>query len=101
MLSIMEIKWGLVPDVGITQTFPRLLPIDVAKELTFTGRVVSGSEGFEFGLVTRTSEDPLSAALALLWLEYPERSRFSSTMLRTNRRDHTTRLIRSVGRHRD
>jgi enoyl-CoA hydratase/carnithine racemase len=64
-LSIMEVKWGLVPDMGITQTLPRLLPIDVAKELTFTGRIVSGSEGLELGLVTRTSEDPLSAAAAL------------------------------------
>jgi enoyl-CoA hydratase/carnithine racemase len=64
-LSIMEIKWGLVPDMGITQTLPRLVPIDVAKELTFTGRIVSGSEGFELGLVTRTSDDPLAAALAL------------------------------------
>ncbi|MDP7703337.1 crotonase/enoyl-CoA hydratase family protein [Mycobacterium sp. TY815] len=64
-LSVMEIKWGLVPDMGITQTLPRLLPIDVAKELTFTGRIVSGSEGSELGLVTRTAADPLSAALAL------------------------------------
>ncbi|WP_156689018.1 crotonase/enoyl-CoA hydratase family protein [Mycobacterium sp. Marseille-P9652] len=64
-LSVMEIKWGLVPDMGITQTLPRLLPIDVAKELTFTGRIVSGGEGSELGLITRTSEDPLSAALAL------------------------------------
>src|SRR6476661_8583847 len=64
-LSVMEVKWGLVPDMGITQTLPRLIPIDVAKELTFTGRIVSGSEGFELGLVTRIVEDPLSAALAL------------------------------------
>ncbi|CPR13267.1 enoyl-CoA hydratase/carnithine racemase [Mycobacterium bohemicum DSM 44277] len=64
-LSIMEIKWGLVPDMGITQTLPRLLPIDVAKELTFTGRIVSGSEGAELGLITRTAADPLSAALEL------------------------------------
>lgn len=64
-LSIMEIKWGLVPDMGITQTLPRLLPIDVAKELTFTGRILSGSEGSDLGLITRTSADPLSAALAL------------------------------------
>jgi enoyl-CoA hydratase/carnithine racemase len=64
-LSIMEIKWGLVPDMGLTQTLPRLIPIDVAKELTFTGRIVSGSEASELGLVTRTDGDPLSAALAL------------------------------------
>jgi enoyl-CoA hydratase/carnithine racemase len=64
-LSIMEVKWGLVPDMGITQTLPRLVPIDVAKELTFSGRIVSGSEGLKLGLVTRTAEDPLSAALSL------------------------------------
>ncbi|AEV73889.1 enoyl-CoA hydratase/carnithine racemase [Mycolicibacterium rhodesiae NBB3] len=64
-LSIMEIKWGLVPDMGITQTLPRLLPIDVAKELTFTGRIVSGTEAAAIGLVTRTADDPLAAAVAL------------------------------------
>src|SRR3954462_12468155 len=64
-LSIMEVKWGLVPDMGITQTLPRLVSIDVAKELTFSGRIVSGSEGSELGLITRTAADPLSAALAL------------------------------------
>ena len=64
-LCIMEVKWGLVPDMGITQTLPRLVPIDVAKELTFSGRIVSGSEGSALGLVTRTAEDPLAAALAL------------------------------------
>lgn len=64
-LSIMEIKWGLVPDMGITQTLPRLIPIDVAKELTFTGRIVSGSDASALGLVTKTADDPLGAALAL------------------------------------
>jgi enoyl-CoA hydratase/carnithine racemase len=64
-LCIMEVKWGLVPDMGITQTLPRLVPIDVAKELTFSGRIVSGSEGSALGLVTRTADDPLAEALAL------------------------------------
>ena len=64
-LSIMEIKWGLVPDMGITQTLPRLISIDVAKELTFSGRIVSGSDALTLGLVTRTSDDPLASALAL------------------------------------
>jgi enoyl-CoA hydratase/carnithine racemase len=64
-LCIMEVKWGLVPDMGIAQTLPRLIPVDVAKELTFTGRTVSGSEGFALGLVTRIADGPLAAALAL------------------------------------
>lgn len=64
-LSIMEVKWGLVPDMAITQTLPRLVPIDVAKELTFSGRIVPGSEALVLGLVTRTSDDPLASALEL------------------------------------
>ncbi len=64
-LSIMEIKWGLVPDMAITQTLPRLIPIDVAKELTFSGRIVSGSEALALGLVTRNSDDSLASALTL------------------------------------
>ncbi|KXF53611.1 enoyl-CoA hydratase [Rhodococcus sp. SC4] len=64
-LSIMEVKWGLVPDMAITQTLPPLIGIDTAKELTFTGRIVSGSEAHALGLVTRTAEDALAAALAL------------------------------------
>jgi enoyl-CoA hydratase/carnithine racemase len=64
-LSIMEVKWGLVPDMAITQTLPPLVGIDTAKELTFTGRIVSGSEAHALGLVTRTAEDSLATALAL------------------------------------
>ncbi|WP_029539788.1 MULTISPECIES: crotonase/enoyl-CoA hydratase family protein [unclassified Rhodococcus (in: high G+C Gram-positive bacteria)] len=64
-LSIMEVKWGLVPDMAITQSLPRLVGIDVAKELTFTGRILSGDEANALGLVTRTAEDPLASALKL------------------------------------
>lgn len=64
-LSIMEVKWGLVPDMGITQTLPRLVAIDVAKELTFSGRIVAGSEALALGLVTRNSDDPLASAKEL------------------------------------
>ncbi|MBI5103941.1 MAG: crotonase/enoyl-CoA hydratase family protein [Solirubrobacterales bacterium] len=64
-LSVMEVKWGLVPDMGITSTLPRLVPIDVAKELTFTGRIVSGEEAAGLGLVTRVAGDPLAAAREL------------------------------------
>jgi enoyl-CoA hydratase/carnithine racemase len=64
-LSVMEVKWGLVPDMSITRTLPRLVGIDVAKELTFTGRVFSGEEALTLGLVTRVSEDPLDGAREL------------------------------------
>jgi enoyl-CoA hydratase/carnithine racemase len=64
-LSVMEIKWGLIPDMSITRTLPRLVGIDVAKELTYTGREISGAEAHSLGLVTRLSDDPLAAARVL------------------------------------
>ena len=64
-ISVMEIKWGLIPDMSITQTLRDLAPLDVAKELTFTGRVLSGSEAMDLGLVTRVEEDPHAAAMDL------------------------------------
>jgi enoyl-CoA hydratase/carnithine racemase len=64
-LSVMEIKWGLIPDMAITRALPRLVGIDVAKELTFTGRVFDGAEAQRLGVVTRTSEAPLAAARQL------------------------------------
>jgi len=64
-LSVMEIKWGLIPDMSITRTLPRLVGIDVAKELTYSGRVCSGEEALGLGVVTRLSEDPLAAAKEL------------------------------------
>jgi enoyl-CoA hydratase/carnithine racemase len=51
-LSIMESKWGLIPDMSATVTLRELLPIDVAKDLTFTGRIVTGTEAAALGLVT-------------------------------------------------
>ena len=64
-LSVMESKWGLVPDMGITSTLPRLVRLDVAKELTYTARVLDGEEAAALGLVTRTAQDPLAAAQEL------------------------------------
>src|SRR4051812_13255007 len=64
-LSVMEGKWGLVPDMGITSTLPRLVRIDVAKELTYSARVLSGTEAAELGLVTHVADDPLAAAREL------------------------------------
>jgi enoyl-CoA hydratase/carnithine racemase len=64
-LSVREVHWGLVPDMTGTLTLSRLVRPDVAKELTFTGRMVSGREAFELGLATRLSDSPREDALAL------------------------------------
>lgn len=83
-LSVMEIKWGLVPDMGITQTLLHLVPIDVAKELTFTGRIFSGTEAVELGIATKLSEDPLADALAtakLIATKSPHAIRAGKTLL--------------------
>jgi enoyl-CoA hydratase/carnithine racemase len=64
-LGVFEIKWGIVPDMCGTQLLPRLVGPDVAKDLMFTGRVVTGTEAQALGLVTRLSDDPRVDALAL------------------------------------
>ncbi|WP_067485461.1 crotonase/enoyl-CoA hydratase family protein [Actinomadura hibisca] len=65
VLSVLEIRWGLVPDMTGTAALVRLVGEDVAKELTFTGRRVTGEEAVRLGLATRTAADPLAAALEL------------------------------------
>jgi enoyl-CoA hydratase/carnithine racemase len=64
-LSVSEVNWGLIPDMSLTQTLPRLVAIDVAKELTFTARVIGAEEAHRLGLVTHVADDPLAAARKL------------------------------------
>lgn len=64
-LSIMEINWGLVPDMGGMALLRHLVRDDVARELTYTGRVFSGSEAQQLGLATRISDEPYADAMAL------------------------------------
>ena len=64
-LSVLEIKWGLIPDMGLTQSLPRLVGIDRAKELTFTGRIVAAEEALALGLVTELSPEPQERAREL------------------------------------
>jgi len=63
-LSIMEIKWGLVPDMAGTQIMRHLVRDDIVRELTYTGRVFTAEEGERYGLITRLCADPRADALA-------------------------------------
>jgi len=64
-MSIMEIKWGIIPDMGISMTMPGVIPQDRAKLLAYTGRMMSADEALEMGVVTTLSDDPLDAATSL------------------------------------
>ena len=64
-MGILESKYGLVPDLAITQTLPHLVPQDIALELTMTGRAFSGADAVEYGLATKLAKEPLVEALAL------------------------------------
>ncbi|QYG92986.1 crotonase/enoyl-CoA hydratase family protein [Iamia sp. SCSIO 61187] len=64
-LSVMEVRWGLLPDMTGPQALVRLCGLDVAKELVFTARRISGDEAHALGLVTHVVDDPVAAARAL------------------------------------
>ena len=64
-MSVMEIKWGLVPDMAGVLLMRELVRADLVRELTYSGRVVSGTEAVAIGLATRVCADPLADALAL------------------------------------
>ena len=64
-MAVLEIKWGLIPDMAGVVLMKRLVRDDVARELTYTGRVFSGQEAFELGFATRVCADPYAEALAL------------------------------------
>lgn len=64
-MSILEMKWGLIPDMSSMVTLSRLTRVDIALELTMTGRFFSGLEGAEYGLISKISETPLAEAKAL------------------------------------
>jgi enoyl-CoA hydratase/carnithine racemase len=64
-LAALEVRWGLVPDITGTYSLPRVVGLDVAKELTWTGRVVGGDEAVRLGLATRVVDNPLDESLAL------------------------------------
>lgn len=63
--SVMEIRWGLIPDMGITATMRHLVRPDQLRELTYTGRIVDAEEAQRIGLLTRICPDPKADARQL------------------------------------
>ena len=84
-MSVLEIRWGLVPDMTGTKRLVELVGLDVAKELTFTGRMVEGVEAQAIGLATKVADDPHAAAMAMaaeIAQKSPDAVRAAKRMLR-------------------
>ncbi|GAB19048.1 putative enoyl-CoA hydratase [Gordonia effusa NBRC 100432] len=64
--SIMEAKWGLIPDMSASASLSQLVGIDVAKKLTMTAEVFDAAYAKDIGLVTEVADDPHTAADALM-----------------------------------
>jgi enoyl-CoA hydratase/carnithine racemase len=63
-LAVLEIKWGLIPDMAGMALLRGLVRDDVARELTYSGRIFNGHEAVAMGIATRVCEDPRAEALA-------------------------------------
>lgn len=64
-MAIMELKWGLVPDMGGYALWRGLVRDDVLRELVYTNRGFNGEEAHEYGLATHVDDDPLAKATAI------------------------------------
>ncbi len=63
--AVMEMKWGIIPDMGGMVLLPQLVRSDVLRMLTYTARPIDAHQALDWGLVTRLSDDPLTMALSL------------------------------------
>lgn len=64
-LAVMEMKWGLVPDMGGMVLMPQLVRSDVIRRMTYTAEPVTAQQALDWGLVSELSDTPLEAAEAL------------------------------------
>jgi enoyl-CoA hydratase/carnithine racemase len=96
-LAIMEIKWGIVPDMAGIAPMRELAQSDVIRELAMTGRIFSGTEALTYGFATSLHDDPLAAARATakeIAIRNPEGVRAIKRLLNTtNHADAATILL--------
>jgi enoyl-CoA hydratase/carnithine racemase len=64
-MAVMELKWGLVPDMGGYALWKGMIRDDVLRELTYTNREFSGEQAGEYGFATIVDANPLARATAI------------------------------------
>lgn len=85
-MSIMEIKWGLIPDLAISTTLRGLLAPDRVKELAFSGRIVEAPEALQLGLITEMHNDPAARCMeiaAMIRVKSPDAIRSVKRLVNT------------------
>lgn len=95
--SVMEIKWGIIPDMGLSVTTNGLVRPDRLKKLALTGAIIDGREAQQQGLVTEIHEDPLGAALTLaqeLSTRSPDAVRAVKSLLNAKSKDSEVAALR-------
>ena len=64
-MAVMEMKWGLVPDMAGYALWRGTVRDDVLRELTYTNREFTGAEALNYGFATLLDADPLTRALGI------------------------------------
>ncbi|MCG8668015.1 MAG: crotonase/enoyl-CoA hydratase family protein [Pseudomonadales bacterium] len=100
-MSIMEMKWGLIPDMAGTQLWKNFVREDVIRELTYTARIFTAKEGYDYGFVTKLTESPLEDAMEtakLITTKNPDAIRAAKRMinLQANAGDEEGLMTESV-----
>ncbi len=63
--AVMEMKWGIVPDMGGMVLLPKLVRTDVLRRMTYTAEPISAEQAERWGIVTEIADDPMAAAQKL------------------------------------
>jgi enoyl-CoA hydratase/carnithine racemase len=103
-LSVMEIKWGLVPDMAGIALLRELVRGDVARELTYSGRIVNGDEAVRLGLATWVGADPLAHAREMarnIARRSPDAIRAAKRLLSRSADDDAAMLLASESREQE
>jgi len=104
--AVMEVKWGLVPDMGGMVLVNELVRPDIARELCYTGRILSGQEALDVGLATRIASNPREEALAQAQMiagKNPDAIRAMKRLLNNaiTPKEHTARILLEESREQD
>lgn len=100
-LALMEMEWGIVPDMGAMALLPSLVRSDVLRQLVYTAQPIGAEQGERWGLVTSLADDPLAAALDLagdIAGKSPVAIRAAKRLIEATESDHRSEMLLAESR---